>query len=318
MDELLRTPVRTLHELARRGTMAAVAEATGFTPGAVSQQVAALERAVGVPLVVRAGRRVLLTDAGRTLAERAGRLVAAEEEALEAIRGEDTAVAGALHLGIFGGTAAALLPAVLAAVGEQHPELRVTSREVDVDDAAGAVRRGDVDVAFGLDYSSAPIPRGRDVELVQLRTERFSVVSADGPRAPARRPVDLAGFADADWVLPPARTHYGEAIRSVCRTAGFEPRAAHELLDTVATLTLAAHGAGLAPATPMMLGLVPGLPLRVVELVQELRRDVVLVRREADARRDKVVAVTATVRGVVQSPLSRAAGAPAVRSPSAP
>lgn len=51
----------------------------------------------------------------------------------------------------------------------------------------------------------------------------------------------------------------------------------------------------------MMLGLVPGLPLRVVELAQQLRRDVVLVRREADAHRDKVAAVTATVRAVVQA-----------------
>jgi DNA-binding transcriptional LysR family regulator len=102
-------------------------------------------------------------------------------------------------------------------------------------------------------------------------------------------------------VPPPAGTHYGEAIRSACRLAGFEPRAAHELLDTVATLTLASRGAGLAPATPMMLGLVPGLPLRVVELAQQLRRDVVLIRREADAHRDKVAAVTATVRAVVQA-----------------
>jgi hypothetical protein len=69
----------------------------------------------------------------------------------------------------------------------------------------------------------------------------------------------------------------------------------------VATLTLASRGAGLAPATPMMLGLVPGLPLRGVEFGAAARRDVVLVRREADAHRDKVAAVTATVRAVVHA-----------------
>ena len=281
--------------------MATVADATGFTPGAISQQVAALERAVGVRLVVRAGRRVLLTDAGRTLADRAGRLVAAEEEALQSVRGADAEVAGRLHLGRFGGTAAALLPAVLEAVEERHPAFRLTSRELDVDDAAGAVRRGDVDVAFGLDYSSAPIPRSGDVQLVLLRTERFGLVTADGADRDPGALAELADFADAAWVLPPAGTHYGEAIRSACRLAGFEPRAAHELLDIVATLTLASRGAGLAPATPMMLGLVPGLPLRVVELAQQLRRDVVLVRRDADAQRNKVAAVTATVRAVVQA-----------------
>ena len=285
----------------------------------MSQQISTLERTVGARLVVRAGRRVLLTDAGRTLAERAALLVAAEEEALQAVRTADAAVAGPVHLGIFGGTAAALLPAVLDAVRDRHPALRVTSREVDVDDAAGAIRRGDVDLAFGLDYSSAPIPRSRDVELVRLRTERFALVTAAG--GPTReRPADLPAYADDGWILPPAGTHYGEAIRSACRLAGFEPTAAHELLDTVATLTLASSGAGLAPATPMMLDLAPGLPLDLVELDQEIRRDVVLVRREADARRGRVRAVTSVVRDLVQAPLdlSCGAGAPDGRSACAP
>jgi LysR substrate binding domain len=144
-------------------------------------------------------------------------------------------------------------------------------------------------------------PAGRQGTGRRRETDRFGLVTADGAdRAPGAL-AELADFADADWVPPPAGTHYGEAIRSACRLAGFEPRAAHELLDTVATLTLASRGAGLAPATPMMLGLVPGLPLRVVELAQQLRRDVVLIRREADAHRDKVAAVTATVRAVVQA-----------------
>ena len=91
----------------------------------------------------------------------------------------------------------------------------------------------------------------------------------------------------------------------------FEPRAAHELLDTVATLTLASRGAGLAPATPMMLGLVPGLPLRVVELAQQFRPDVVLVRREADAHRGKVAA---HVSGSDLSSLARVRGGARARA----
>ncbi|HET6736828.1 LysR family transcriptional regulator, partial [Mycobacterium sp.] len=58
----------TLRELARRGTMVAVAEELGYTPGAVSQQIAALEKSVNARLITRVGRKVVLTDAGAVLA----------------------------------------------------------------------------------------------------------------------------------------------------------------------------------------------------------------------------------------------------------
>src|SRR5258708_14672325 len=61
--------LRLLRELAHRATIAAVAEALCYSPSAVSQQLAALEREVGVPLLRRSGRRVTLTPAGAALAE---------------------------------------------------------------------------------------------------------------------------------------------------------------------------------------------------------------------------------------------------------
>lgn len=60
--------LRSLVELTRRGTVTAVAKALGYTPGGVSQQIAALEKATGTQLLRRVGRRVELTDAGATLA----------------------------------------------------------------------------------------------------------------------------------------------------------------------------------------------------------------------------------------------------------
>src|SRR5919108_75511 len=73
--------LRSLRDLARHGTIAAVAEAQGYTAGAVSQQLAVLERAAGRPLLERVGRRVHLTDAGRVLVEHANRILDAEEDA---------------------------------------------------------------------------------------------------------------------------------------------------------------------------------------------------------------------------------------------
>src|SRR3954471_7694311 len=63
--------MRMLHELHHRGTIAAVADALQFTPSAVSQQLAALEREAGVPLLQPAGRGVRLTDAALVLVDHA-------------------------------------------------------------------------------------------------------------------------------------------------------------------------------------------------------------------------------------------------------
>ena len=73
--------LRILRELAERRTLTAVADALGYSPSAISQQMAVLEREAGTALMQRAGRGVRLTDAGRLLADHAGLLLAAAEAA---------------------------------------------------------------------------------------------------------------------------------------------------------------------------------------------------------------------------------------------
>jgi DNA-binding transcriptional LysR family regulator len=68
--------LRLLRELHERGTVTAVAEALAYTPSAVLQQLATLEREAGVPLMERQGRRLRLTDAGRGLVEHADAVIA--------------------------------------------------------------------------------------------------------------------------------------------------------------------------------------------------------------------------------------------------
>ncbi|NUQ86882.1 MAG: LysR family transcriptional regulator, partial [Glycomyces artemisiae] len=93
--------LRSLVELTRRGTITAVAQALGYTPGGVSQQIAALEKATGMELLQRVGRRVELTDAGRTLARHAERILSTEAEAVEALERSRGEVSGVLVVGLF-------------------------------------------------------------------------------------------------------------------------------------------------------------------------------------------------------------------------
>ena len=97
------------------------------------------------------------------------------------------------------------------------------------------MRGGEVDVAFGLDYPDAPIPRDRSVQLVHLQPEGFAVATAAGSTPPAGY-VEVARLAELDWIVPSESSQYGRAIRSGFRRLGFEPRVVHEVTDTAASL----------------------------------------------------------------------------------
>ncbi|MEU9115426.1 LysR family transcriptional regulator [Streptomyces sp. NPDC048483] len=297
--ELPGAQLRALLELTRSGTMTAAAAALGYTPGAVSQQIAALERATGTELVRRLGRRVELTDAGHTLAAHAERILAAQAEAVAALergRGEVTA---RLRLGVFGTAAAVLLPPALHRLRARHPGVRVASREVEVDQAYTEVCAGRVDLALGLDYPDAPLAPAGGVELVRLRSERFGLAVAAGPRAEGwtaqGRALRLVDAAACDWVLPAPGSYYGRAMRAACRRAGFEPRVVHEVTDTATSLAMVGAGLGVAPLTELMLrlrseGIVP------VPLAEVVERHIVVAVGAAARQRPSVEALIAALR----------------------
>ncbi len=309
--------LRALRALAHWGSMSAAAEALGYTPGAVSQQIAALERVVGVDLVMPQGRGVRLTEAGLVLAEHAESLLAAEDAARQATRMAAGATSGRVTVGIFATTAAWLLPRVVGELSRRHPELTLSSREVDVDDASAAVRRGQVDVAFGLDYARAPIPRAPGIDLVPLTSEHFRLIvardssfvardssfvgrdSSVAERAAGRRRISLDAVADAAWVLPAASTYQGRAVRAGCRLAGFEPRVVHEITDTTASLAMVSTGLGVTLATPMMLDLASGLALVTAPVHDPVTRDVVLLVPRGERPRHAVDAVVQVARDVL-------------------
>ncbi|MEV0372107.1 LysR family transcriptional regulator [Streptomyces sp. NPDC050636] len=301
--ELPAVQLRTLLELTRSGTMTAAAAALGYTPGAVSQHIAALERATGTELVRRTGRRVELTDAGHTLVTHAVRILAAQDEAMAALEHSRGEVSGRLRLGVFGTAAAVLLPPALRRLRARHPGVCVVSREVDVDQAYAEVCAGRVNLALGLDYPDAPLARDDAVELVRLRSERFSLAVPAGqppwfPSAgPAPRPgcLRLADAAGSGWILPAPGSYYGRAIRVVCRRAGFEPRVVHEVTDTATSLAMVGAGLGVAPVTELMLRLrSEGIaPLPLDDLVE---RHIVVAVAAAARHRPSVEALIDALR----------------------
>jgi DNA-binding transcriptional LysR family regulator len=298
MDALARPHLLALRELAAQGTMTAAADVLGLTTGAVSQQLAGMEARLGVALVQRVGRRVELTDAGRLLLAHADRILQAQDAALAALDQSRGDVGGTVVVGVFG-SAAALLPAVSTAVRSATGDVRIRSKELDVDGAVAAVRRGEVDLAFGLDYEDLPAARDDDIAFRPVRTERFAIATS----AADDRLGTVVDLADADalpWILPPADSRYGRVMRNACRRAGIEPDVVYEVMDTAASLALAAAGAGITPVTPLMQALAPDARLRVVALRQVITRSVCLAERTRPASRPSVAFVAATVRRVLE------------------
>jgi DNA-binding transcriptional LysR family regulator len=195
--------LRSLRELARRGTMAAVAEAISLTLSAVSQQLANLERQAGVRLLERDGRRVRLTTAGRVLAARADLIIGALQEAAEEVAALDRDAAGVLRVASFPSVAAALCPTLISAFRERHPRHQVRLSESEPAASITALVSDDVDLAI-VDEPFIPLADQHSViahrEL--LADPLYCVLPADHPHA-KRHTIDLRDMAAETWVMDP-------------------------------------------------------------------------------------------------------------------
>lgn len=271
--------LRAFVETARSGAMTSAAAALGYTTGAVSQQIAALERELGHALFERVGRGLRLTERGARFLDYAEQILITESEAIAAMEGpwRPGQAQVDIRLGVFGSPAAVALGPALDTLRRQAPWIRVRSVELEVDAAAEAVRRASVDLALSVDYSSTPPAVTAGVERTVLVTERMAIAVPDDWPA-ARTPAPLADFAASPWIMAAPTSHFGIASRAMCRRAGYEPDVIHEVTETGACLAMAAAGLGATPATRMMLQMRPeGLDL--IDLTEPDHRNIVLFAR---------------------------------------
>src|SRR3954469_21600142 len=141
-----------LKAVAETSSFSRAAERLGYAQSAVSQQIAALEKAVGLRLVERPGgpRPVSLTEAGRVLSHHADHILARLGAARADLDALAAGVAGTVRMGTFQSAGARILPAVLARFRAEWPSVRVELSERHDDDALFAlVQAGQVDVTFG-------------------------------------------------------------------------------------------------------------------------------------------------------------------------
>ncbi|MDF2579225.1 MAG: putative transcriptional regulator, partial [Microbacterium sp.] len=156
--------LRLLRELSHRGTIAAVAEALTYTPSAVSQQLSALERDAGVPLLERSGRRVRLTAAAETLVGHTERILEILREADADLASAAATLRGTLRIGVFPTAVPILLTPAVVRLSSAHPGLRLLVSELDPATVPDALRGDAVDVALVQEYDHVPLTVGPGVE----------------------------------------------------------------------------------------------------------------------------------------------------------
>jgi DNA-binding transcriptional LysR family regulator len=284
--------LRLLSELSRRGTIAGVARLVGYTPSAVSQSLAQLEREVGVPLLERDGRRVRLTPAARSLVARTDRVLSELDAAEAELAAEEGSVRGSVVIGAFPSAAAGLVVPAVARLGARHAELTCTIREHEPEDGIPLLRSGELDLLVSESYDDVPRAPVGGLESHRLMSEPLMLVLPPGH--PAREPVALDGLSEEPWIGGLVGTQFAAMLEQVCRSAGFSPRVVHRADDSVLHKALAAAGLGV--------GMLPAMAcadsgrVRYARIEPSPRRHLSALLRRGSARRPALAATLAALR----------------------
>jgi DNA-binding transcriptional LysR family regulator len=289
--------LRLLLELTRRGTVTAVAEALAYTPSAVSQQLAALEREAGVPLLERTGRRVALTPAGTVLAGYAESVLATLEEASAALAATRDSLAGRLRIGAFPSAARVILPPALVTLGRDHPGLELMVTELDPVDVPDALHTGALDVALTFAYDYVPTAPDPALDSEPLLEETVYLATADAAQTSIAEQTSIADCRDAPWIAGSPGTLCHTLVIRACEAQGFTPRIRHYADDFGTVLALVAAGQGVSLVPQLGLSVAP--PGVVLTPLASRRRSSIACRK-GTRQHPAVAAFVAAIRQSVR------------------
>lgn len=230
----------TLDAVARAGTFGRAADHLGYTQSAVSQQIAALERAVRAKVFDRPGgpRPVELTPFGTALLEHARDILARVEATardLDRFRAGET---GTLHVGTFQSVSTALLPAIVGRLRSEHPDIEIRLVESDDDDELWSrLGGGELDVSFVVGH----VPDG--FEAVTLLHDPFVLIAPSGELPPG--PLAVADFVDRP-LIGQQENSCQRLNEAGLRAAGGDPRYVFRTNDNGAVAAMVRAGMGVA------------------------------------------------------------------------
>ena len=237
--------LRAFLAIAEARTFTAAARRIHYTQAALSMQIKQLEREVGVPLFTRMPRRVVLTEAGERLHERAHQIMREHDAALAELAELAGAEHGRLRVGSASGMVSAdALPAVLKRLRRAHPQAEVSVRSGTSEELVGRILAGELDAAF----VSLPV-QARNVETELLSQDQLVAIAS--PRHPlaAQRVVSAFALAGEKLILGERGGNTRRLIDEFFAEAGLKPTVAMELSRQAAIKNMVAAdmGVGIVP-----------------------------------------------------------------------
>ena len=300
--------LQVLSAVVSSGSITAAANVLGYTPSAVSQTVAALERETSTVLLEKAGRGIRPTQAGLLLAEHAEVILDKLRSAEAALRALKSGDAGRLRLAAFSTAGASLVPRAMARFAAAHRAVELDLAVAEDDEALAQLRAGTIDLAV-IAVDGEPLP---DVDDDLVRTpvlvDPYRVILPREHPLSARRTVPLKDLADDAWIsTASARCNARAVLVGACETAGFTPRFAIEAEEFATVVGFVGEGLGVALVPLLALGSPPD-SVRVRHVRGEGPvRYVYAVTRKTNADDPLVRAMVEALRTSAQSSVTAAA-----------
>jgi DNA-binding transcriptional LysR family regulator len=266
--------LRSFVNVAERGTVAAAAEALGYTAPAVSQHIAKLEQQVGRTLFDRVGGRLRLTAGGQELLPIAHQIIDLTGRLEERQRG-----AHARRTVAIAGFATALTELVVPLLGSPLTQrFALDVRESTDEEALRELSLGHLDLAIVQEYDGSPIARSNRLAYRRLYADKVRLV---GP--PSMAPTTtVADLVDSEWLLGGVSSKCQEATMIVLRRAAITPKVVGCVSDNQALLALVAAGHGVTIA-PQLVVDVAKESVTVADEDLGIERSILAVTRAADA-----------------------------------
>ncbi|WP_280276159.1 LysR family transcriptional regulator [Nocardia wallacei] len=206
--------LRSFLAVARSESFTGAAAELGFTQSTVTGHVQKLERQLGSRLLDRLPTRVVVTDVGARLIERAEEVLAAEDRLRAiALGGKGSRPSGTVRIIAPESLCTYRLPGVVRAVREREPDVRIRLSPGGVGDALDAVRRGTADLALTME----PRPPLTHLALERVGTEPLLLLD-HSERAGA--PVTWADLAARDALLIEEGCGYSDDVAAQLAAAG--------------------------------------------------------------------------------------------------
>ncbi len=212
MLSFLPTQIRAFLAVVERGSLRAAADELHVSPAAVSSSLAALRRAVGVPLFARSGRGLTLTPAGISLAKDIRRVAALSAGSIASARAAMLEPRMPLRLGAVGAASEAFLGDLLARFMAKFADTPVELEVVTRDALWGLIEQRKVDIGF----AEVP-PHSTTLQHRAIRKNGYVVAASAGRR------YDRTALADALWLLREAGSGTRAATEEFFRDYGISP-----------------------------------------------------------------------------------------------